>query len=281
MSSTRITPAELAAALASPMPPVVLDASWHMPSAGRSAQAEYLQAHIPRARFFDIEAIRDTQSPYPHMLPSEEACARHFGALGLQPTDEVVVYDSHGLFSAPRAWWMLRAMGHEGAVRVLEGGLPAWRASHLPLASGTESVVATRYGARLNPELVADWAETLAALSSPHSRVLDARSPARFSGTEKEPRAGLRSGHMPGAVNLHYARLIDPQGRLLPEAALRDVFAQAAITPEQGVITSCGSGITACILALGLHEIGHGAVRVYDGSWAEWGAREGLPIEAA
>lgn len=271
MHSALITTAELARALQGDHPPVVLDASWHMPATGRSGAAEFAERHIPTARFFDIDAIRDSASPYPHMMPAEKHFAQALGALGVREVDEVVLYDSVGLFSAPRAWWMLRAMGHKGSVRILNGGLPAW---HGPFDSGPASVAPATYHATFQPGLFAGWNDVVRA---DDARILDARSASRFAGAEPEPRPGLCAGHIPGSQNLHYAILVDAEGKLKAADALRGIFADADVM-DMPVIASCGSGVTACILALGLHEIGRDDVRVYDGSWAEWGSRDDLPV---
>lgn len=271
MPSALITAQELAQALEAANPPVVLDASWHMPATSRHAAREFAEKHILTARFFDIEAIRDCASPYPHMLPTPAEFADALGALGVRETDDVVVYDSVGLFSAPRAWWMLRVMGHQGSVRVLNGGFPVWKGA---IGSNREAVIPTTYHVDLQPHLVADWRD----VAGSDATILDARSAPRFAGAEPEPRAGLRAGHIPRSHNLHYARLIDESGRLKPRDPLEEIFGETGMA-QRPIITSCGSGVTACILALGLHEIGQENVRVYDGSWAEWGSRTDLPLE--
>ena len=260
---------------------VVLDASWHLPAEGRDPCAEYRAQHIPGAQFFDIEAISDPADSCPHMLPSAGEFAHAVTQLGIGRDTRVVIYDSRGLFSAPRAWWMFRVFGHD-RVHVLCGGLPGWVADGFEV---TDERTAPRhverpFAAHLISARLADAARVKASLHEQGTVILDARSQARFSGEEAEPRPELRSGHIPGSCNLHYARLLtgDP-GRLRDPEALRDLFSAAGVTPETEVITTCGSGISACILALGLELAGFPAAAVYDGSWAQWGAQADWPLE--
>lgn len=254
----------------------VVDASWHMPSAGRNARAEYESEHIAGAVFFDLDKTSDVTSALPHMLPSPELFAAAMGELGISTESYVVVYDAQGLFSAARLWWMLRVFGHE-KVRVLDGGLPRWKAIGAQLESGVPNPAPAVFVPHFRPELVASmhdvaiWADTNAC------QIADARSPARFAGHEPEPRAGVRSGHIPGAKNLHYARLLADDGTLLPPSQLQHVLADVGINASKPLVASCGSGVTACIIALAMHELGYADVPVYDGSWAEWGASS-LPV---
>ena len=259
---------------------LLFDASWHMPATGRNAFAEWQQEHISGARFFDFDGrICDLQSSLPHMLPDEDCFTRELQGLGLKQDSCVVVYDSMGMFSSPRAWWMLRVMGCAN-VALLDGGLPAWKAQGLGTESGIDQP-AYRPGdfcARLDAEQVADAARVLAALDDKLLCVLDVRPQPRFSGVADEPRAGLRRGHMPGAKNLPFAQLFD-QGLLKTEAELR-LLLEPFVDEYSGVICSCGSGVTACILAFALHQIGIDQVAVYDGSWSEWGLPGELPVVA-
>lgn len=257
----------------------VVDASWFMPDQGRDAEQEFLSARIPGAQRFDPDIIKETSSPLPHMLPDPERFAAEMTALGIGHGDRVVAYDGLGLFSAPRAWWMLRVFGHE-RVHVLDGGFPAWKAAGLPVESGPFTAPPPAdppFRSQYRAAWVADRQAVLHALEDAETLILDARSPGRFSGAEPEPRPGLRSGHIPGSRNLHYARLIEAgSGTLKPVEALRALFDESGLRQGNRVICSCGSGITACILALGLDRIGFGPVAVYDGSWSEWG-RVGEP----
>lgn len=254
----------------------VVDASWHMPATGRDARAEYGAAHIPGAAFFDIDAVCDRTSPLPHMLPGAPAFADAVGGLGISEDDQVVVYDTAGIFSAPRAWWMFRAMGHE-QVAVLDGGLPAWRAAGGLVEDGAVQPVPVSYTAIFRPDLVADAAQVEAALASGARPVLDARPAARFSGDAPEPRPGLKRGHMPGAVNVPFAEAIAPGGTLGDPDALAALFAARGVDARTAAITTCGSGVTAAILSLALARIGARDSSLYDGSWAEWGACDGRP----
>lgn len=251
---------------------VVVDASWHMPDSGRSGAKEFLEAHIPGAVFFDIDALSDRASPLPHMLPDAQAFARDIGALGIGDGARIVVYDALGLFSAPRAWWTLQVFG-AADVKVLDGGLPAWKAAGLPLESGAATRPAARFTARLDPTRVADISRVEAALGDGRTQVLDARQAARFRGEVPEPRAGLRSGHMPGSLNLPYGQLLK-DGHLRSPEEIEAILDAAGLDPSRPVITSCGSGVTAAVLWLALARIGRPPVALYDGSWTEWGGSD-------
>ena len=258
----------------------VVDGTWHMPQLGRDARREFTEAHIPGAVFFDVDAIADSDTSLPHMLPSPEKFAREVGALGIGDGDQVVVYDARGVVSAARVWWTFRAFGFDD-VAVLDGGLRKWRAEGRPVESGTPSPIGRRLTARLRPALVRDLEAVRANLTTRAAQVVDARSRGRFAGTEPEPRAGLRGGHIPGSLNLPYDELYRPDGTLKSESELRDAFTKAGLDAARPVITSCGSGVTASVLALALHLLGHRDVAVYDGSWSEWGAHPDTPVERA
>ncbi len=255
-----------------------VDGSWHMPQLKRDARAEFARAHIPGAVFFDIDAIADMTSPLPHMLPSARTFAERVGALGIGDRDLVIVYDTRGVVSAARVWWTFRAFGH-ARVGVLDGGLPKWQAEGRPVETGGPSPEPRRFTARLRRSLVRDLAQMRANLAHRRAQVLDARSRGRFVGTEPEPRPGLHGGHIPGSLNLPYDQLYRQDGSLLPPEDLRRTFEAAGLDLGRPVVTTCGSGVTASVLALGLHLLGHERVAVYDGSWTEWGGRHDTPVE--
>lgn len=277
--NTMISSADLAS-LVENRGAVVLDASWYLPAEGRDPGSEFLAARIPGAQFFDIESIADSDHECPHMLPSEAFFTEVVRSLGIHAATRVVVYDGRGLFSAARAWWMFRVFGHT-EVQILEGGLPGWIAAGHRTESGNapnlpagQDFVATR-----QQKWFADVEVVKAALIDDASIVLDARSATRFLGQEPEPRPGVRPGHIPGSQNLHYAQILtgDPS-RLKSTPQLEALFESAGAAAGKTVVTTCGSGISACLLALALHELGRSPVAVYDGSWAEWGGRADCPV---
>lgn len=257
----------------------VLDGSWHMPQLKRDPRAEFAQAHIPGAVFFDIDAIADHATDLPHMLPDAATFERAVGALGIGSGDRVVVYDVRGVISAARVWWTFRAFGHD-AVAVLDGGLRRWRADGRPVESGAPATSPRTFKAVFRPELVRDLNAMRANLERRDAQVLDARSAGRFAGTEPEPRAGLRGGHIPGSLNLPYDTLYREDGTLKPSAELRAAFQAAGLDLARPVVTTCGSGVTASVLALALYLVGRRDVAVYDGSWSEWGGAPDTPIES-
>ena len=257
----------------------IVDGTWFLPPMGRDAKAEYQEQHIPGAVFFDIDEIADTDSDLPHMLPAPEKFSSRVRKLGLGDGVRIVVYDALGIYSAPRVWWMFRAFGHDD-VAVLDGGLPKWLAEGRPVESVAPMPRERHFSARFNNMMVRDVDQVLANLETGVEQVLDARPAGRFAGTEPEPRAGLRSGHMPGSLNLPYSDLVDDATKTMkPADALASAFASAGVDMSRPVVTSCGSGITACLLTLGLHLLGHRDVAVYDGSWVEWGGRDDTPVE--
>jgi len=258
---------------------VILDGSMHLPTAKRDAKAEYLAGHIPGALFFDIDEIADEKSPLPHMLPSATKFASRMKKMGVGDGMHVVAYDSEGLYSAARVWWMFRAMGHE-QVQVLNGGLKKWKAEGRPLEDGPPHRRTERhFTPRLNAGLVRDVGDVKALISSRAAQIVDARAAARFEGTAPEPRQGLRSGHIPGSRNVPFAALLNPDGTLRPAAELQAIFAKAGVDPGKPVVASCGSGVTAGVIALALALLGRADAAVYDGSWTEWGSDPALPIE--
>lgn len=255
---------------------VVFDASWHMPAAGRDPKAEYIAEHIPGAVFFDIDGIADHSTGLPHMLPDPVAFSAAMRKLGFGDGMRAVIYDSAGLFSAPRLWWTLRAFGVKD-VCLLEGGLPKWKSEGRALEDGEAHRRPRHFTAHFDHCLIAGADDVKKALEGGSAQVVDARSAERFSGAAPEPRAGLRSGHMPGAKNLPFSRLIE-NGRLKGKAALEAEFAAAGFDPGKPVIASCGSGLTACVISLSLAAAGHRPAIVYDASWSEWGGRADLPV---
>jgi thiosulfate/3-mercaptopyruvate sulfurtransferase len=257
----------------------VIDCSFKLPGITPTARADYDKGHIPGAVFFDIDDIAQPDTSLPHMIPSPGLFAQKIGALGIGDDDRVVVYDSNGLSSAGRAWWMLRLFDHHD-VALLDGGLPKWKAEGRPVVTAVPSPAPRHFTARFEPALVRDKAAVLGNLTTRRQQVVDARAAGRFDGSTAETRPGLRSGHIPGSRSLPYEQLTDPATRQLRSAAqLTALFRDAGVTLDRPIVTSCGSGVTACALAFALHLIGHPGAAVYDGSWSEWGLPGDTPVE--
>jgi thiosulfate/3-mercaptopyruvate sulfurtransferase len=256
---------------------VVLDSSYYLANAKRDAQAEFLAGHIPGAQRFDIDAISDHANPLPHMLPSAEQFAKQVGELGVGDGMTIVLYDGIGLYGAARAWWTFRVFGSD-TVRVLDGGLPKWKGENRPLETGPGKPGAPKtFTAKLNRAMVASIDDVQKVLLDKTAQVVDARAADRFRGEAPEPRAGLRSGHMPGSFNVPFGEVLK-DGRLAAPDKIAAAFKDAGVDLDRPVVTSCGSGVTASILTFAIEALGKQPGRVYDGSWSEWGARPDTPI---
>jgi len=256
----------------------VLDASYYLPNEGKDAHAIFLGGHIPGARFVDIDAVSDQASALPHMLPAPAAFAKAAGALGISNHSRVVVYDQRGIFSAARLWWMFRVFGHDD-VAVLDGGLPAWVAAGGAVESGAPAAVTpATFTAGFRPEMVRSLADMLVNLETKTALVVDARAAGRFDGTVPEPRAGMRGGHIPGALSLPFSEVLE-NGHMLPKEKLQARLAAAGVDGGRPMVASCGSGVTAAVLSLAMVVAGLPEAPIYDGSWSEWGSRDDTPVE--
>ncbi len=257
----------------------IVDATMFLPNAGRDARAEYEAAHIPGALFADLGWLSDASAPFPHTLPNAELFAERIGALGIGSEDAVIVYDTSGQnFSAPRLWWMLRTFGHE-RVAVLDGGLKKWSTEGRAVTTDAPEVSPGVFVARLNADRVRDLNAMRENLARPSAQVVDARSPGRFEATEPEPRAGVRGGHIPGSVNVHYATLVNADGTMRTPDELRAIMTAAGLDVAAPIVASCGTGVTACAVVLALDTIGATNTAVFDGSWTEWGSHAETPVE--
>lgn len=254
----------------------LVDASWYLPAQKRDAQAEYDAAHIPGTVFFDLDRVVDPDSDLPHMLPTPEVFARYAGSMGISADDTVVVYDGPGFFSAPRVWWMFRVMGMY-QVYILDGGFDRWNATGRPVTAEPTKIAPCIFHARFDAARVASLADMRRIVESGENQIADARSPGRFAGVDPEPRAGLRSGHMPGARNVPSSTL-SKNGELLSVEELRAVLESSGLDLSKPVVTSCGSGVTAAAITLALESVGHTNNRLYDGSWTEWGGQGDTPV---
>lgn len=254
----------------------ILDASWYLPASGRNGKAEFEEAHIPGAIFFDQDEIADHSTGLPHSLPSPQLFAHHMGAVGITPHDTIVVYDGLGYFSAPRVWWMFRIMGAKN-VLILDGGFDGWKKAGFPVTAEKTKVAGSLFKPHFDANSVVTFDEMLEVVGKKLSQIADARGKGRFTAQEAEPRAGMRSGHMPGARNVPVTEIAE-KGELKPLDELRRLFEKAGIDLSKPVITSCGSGVTAAALIFALASLGHEQLRLYDGSWSEWGGRDDTPV---
>lgn len=279
MSSPFIDSTWLASHLSSP-DVCIIDASWHLPNVPRDATAEYHAQHIPGAVYFDLDKIADTSIDLPHMIADEKTFSRMVGELGIRETNTIIIYDSYGLFSAARVWWNFKIMGAQN-VYVLKGGLPKWKEEGRPLSNKSSLPLPRPFIAKQNPDMVVSRDEIEANLAlireNKHSQIVDLRPNMRFAGLQPEPRPGLQSGFMPGSINLPFDNIVQ-NGQLIDSSALLTLMHTVGIDLDRPVISSCGSGVTAPIFNLALAELGIDAMRVYDGSWAEWGMNNGLPV---
>lgn len=255
----------------------IVDASWYLPAQNRDAKAEYDAAHIPGTVFFDQDLVVEPDAELPHTLPSAEIFGQFASSMGISADDTIVVYDGPGMFSAPRVWWMFRIMGARD-VYVLDGGFDRWKAEGRPVTNDPTKIAPSFFEAKLDKARVASFDEMREIVAGRSSQIADARPAGRFAGTDPEPRAGMRSGHMPGASNVP-ASSLSRDGKMLPIKELQELFVKKGIDLRRPVVTSCGSGVTAAVITLALESVGHRDNKLYDGSWTEWGGRSDTPVE--
>ena len=256
----------------------IIDGSWHLPTTGRDGHKEYLNMHIPGAVYFNIDKISDSSSTLPHMMPSLKIFNSKISEMGISNSHNVIIYDSEGLFSAPRVWWMFRTFGHKN-VSVMTGGFKSWINENKPVSDNLPKISKGDFSGDLDLNMIRSLNDIKNNIVNNTELVIDARATNRFDGSEAEFRPGVRSGHIPKSFNLPYNKLINDDGTFISNSELINIFNTIGATKEQPVITTCGSGITACILGLGLHLIGRDNWTVYDGSWTEWGSNKDVDIE--
>lgn len=255
----------------------IVDATWHMPGSDRNARSEYGEAHIPGAVFFDINEICDSESPLPHMLPSAEKMSSHMRKLGIGDGNRVIIYDNSDVRSAARVWFMLKTFGLWDAA-ILDGGFQKWKSEHREIEDIPPIPRQRHFTARHNTTKVRDRDQMMKNLETAKEQVVDARAPGRFSGTDPEPRADMKSGAIPGSCNVFFRSLLNEDGTFKSPEDIRDIFEGAGLDLKKPIVTSCGSGITASVLSLGLYLIGHRDNALYDGSWSEWGSHPDTPV---